>query len=85
MANIKRRDLLDASRLLAKHNLSKPGEMDTPALMLAVNYLQEKRDGETDLPFPEWLDEDFDASDLESGDDEDDAASTDPTDPTDAS
>ena len=82
MANIKRRDLLDASRLLAKHQLSKPGEMDTPALMLAVNYLQEKRDGKTDQDFPDWLDEDFDESDLEG---DDDAASADPSDPTDGS
>ena len=74
---IKRRDLLDASRLLAKHKLSKSGEMDTAALMLAVNYLAEKRDGETDLDFPTWLDEDFDESDLE--DDDEVADESDPT------
>lgn len=60
---IKRRDLLDASRLLVKHRLSKPGELDQAGLMLGVQYLAAKRDGETDLEFPAWLDE-------EMGDDE---------------
>lgn len=64
---IKRRDLLEASKLLTKHKLTKPGDMDSTALMLAVSYLNEKRDGDTDLEFPAWLDEDFKDEDLEPG------------------
>jgi hypothetical protein len=65
---MKRRDLLDASRLLIKHKLTKPGELDQAALMLAVTYLGQKRDGETDLEFPAWLDEDVKGDEL--GDDD---------------
>ena len=72
--SIKRRDLLEASRLLSRHRLSKPGEMDTPALMLAVTYLDEKREGKTDLPFPEWLDGEFEGDELDQ-----DEGSPDPT------
>lgn len=62
---IKRRDLLEANKLLAKHKLVKPGEIDSTALMLAVSYLQEKRDGETDLDFDTWLDQDMDEGDID--------------------
>lgn len=62
---IKRRDLIEASRLLIKAGLARPGEMDTPSLMLAVNYIGEKRDGTTDLTFDEWLDGDFSEDDLD--------------------
>jgi len=62
---IKRRDLLDASRLLTKHRLTKPGELDQAALMLGVQYLGAKRDGETDLEFLAWLDEDVQGDELD--------------------
>lgn len=61
---MKRRDLLEASRLVKKHKLVPTGDVDPAALMLGVQYLQAKREGETDKTFPEWLDED-------TGDDED--------------
>lgn len=68
---IKRRDLLEGSRLLIKHRITKPGELDQTALMLAVTYLNQKRDGETDLDFPEWLDGDVDGDELATDDEED--------------
>jgi hypothetical protein len=73
---MKRRDLLDASRLLIKHKLTKPGELDQAALMLAVTYLGQKRDGETDLEFPAWLDEDVKGDELGDDDDEGDGDPT---------
>lgn len=71
---MKRRDLLEGSQLLVKHRLVKPGELDQAALMLAVSYLGQKRDGETDLDFPAWLDEDVQGDELEN--DEGDADPT---------
>lgn len=67
---MKRIDLLNASKLLAKEGITKTGEMDNSAgLMLAVNYLIEKREGKTDLPFKEWLDGDFEGDELNTDND----------------
>ena len=66
---MKRRDLMEASRLLQRHGLAKPGEMDPASLMMAASYLAERRDGETELGFLEWLDEDVNDDDLPDGDD----------------
>lgn len=68
---MKRRDLLEASRLLIKHRLVKAGEFDQTALMLAASYLSTKRDGETELEFDDWLNEDVQGDELPEDDDED--------------
>lgn len=77
---IKRIDLLNASKLLAKEGLTRPGEMDnTAGLMLAVNFIQEKRDGKTDESFKEWLEGDFEGDEL---DDNTEKVADDESDPT---
>lgn len=76
---IKRIDLLNASKLLAKEGLTRPGDMDnTAGLMLGVNYLVEKRDGKTELTFKEWLEGDFEGDELNDKDD-DGESEADPT------
>lgn len=62
---MKRRDLLDASKLLARHKMDRT---DPTAMSLAATYLSEKRDGKTDLPFDEWLDCDVEDEDDEESD-----------------
>lgn len=64
---VKRIDLLNASKLLAKEGITKPGDQDnTTALMLGVQYLTEKREGKTDLDFQDWLEGEVEDDDVES-------------------
>lgn len=62
---MKRRDLLAVAALLRRNKLD---PTDLSAMGLGIQYLQEKRAGETLLSFQAWLDEDL----PESEDDEDD-------------
>lgn len=71
---MKRRDLLAVSALLRRNKLD---PSDLSAMGLGIQYIQEKRAGETPLSFQAWLDEDLpedeeaDESEGEFGDDED--------------
>lgn len=51
---MKRRDLLEAAKLLVRHKMD---QTNVAALMLATQYLAQKNDGETTLGFQEWLDQ----------------------------
>lgn len=65
---MKRRDLLEASKLLRRHKLD---PQDPVALSLASNFLSEKKSGETSVSFQVWLDEDLADDDEDEGDGED--------------
>lgn len=68
---MKRRDILEASKLLRQHKMQVD---DQAALGLALGYLREKKDGETTATFSEWLDEE-----VEDDEDEDEGDGADPT------
>lgn len=59
-----RRRMLDANKLLRKYHMVKSGELDVLALGLAVNYLDERDKGETELLFDVWLDGEFTPAEL---------------------
>lgn len=69
---MKRRDLLEASKLLKRHKMD---VTDPAAMMLATGWLKEKADGETDLKFEDWLDEEVDVDE----DEDDEEYDSDPT------
>jgi hypothetical protein len=75
---MKRRDLLDASKLLARHKMD---VSNVAALGLAAQFLAERKAEETKLGFQAWLDEDVEEDededeDAESGDLDDEAGPT---------
>lgn len=55
--HIKRRDLLEACRLAG---VSMRDLETSPEGQLALQYFAEKRSGDTDLEWDDWLDEDLD-------------------------
>jgi hypothetical protein len=67
---MKRRDLLDASKLLRRHKMD-PSDM--AALGLAAEYLSEKKDEKTTLGFQAWLDVEIEEDDDEDAEVVDDA------------
>lgn len=68
---MKRIDLLNASKLLAKEGITKAGDMDnSAALMLGVSYLVDKREGKTDESFKDWLEGDFQGDELDGNNDD---------------
>jgi hypothetical protein len=58
---MKRRDLLDASKLLTRHKMP----TDIAHLGLAAEFLSEKKAGTVTVGFQEWLDEDIEEDDDE--------------------
>jgi len=53
---MKRRDLIDASRLLQRHKMDPTNPAE---LSLAVEFLSERRAGDTKASFQMWLDEEI--------------------------
>lgn len=70
---MKRRDLLYASALLRRHKMD---PTDPAAMSLAIEFVSEKKNGETEKSFQEWLDEDIEE------DEEDGEVNEDGLDPT---
>lgn len=73
---MKRRDLLAVSALLRRNKLD---PTDMSAMGLGIQYLQEKRAGETPLSFQAWLDEDLPEGDDDADGEDEFADDEDPT------
>jgi hypothetical protein len=76
---VKRRDLLDASKLLRRHKMD-PSDM--AALGLATEYLSEKKEEKTVLGFQAWLDEEVEDEDDDLDEDAESADADDEAGPT---
>ena len=70
---MKRIDLLEATKLLAKKKIDE----SNGTLMIATSYCAGWRTGEIAMSWEDWLDEDIDEDEVE----ETEAASSDPTEP----
>jgi hypothetical protein len=79
---MKRRDLLEGSRLLRRYKMD---SSDVAALGLATDFLQQKRAGEIAKTFPEWLDEEMEDEDDFEGEGPDDVDEGNTGDPTESS
>lgn len=66
---LKRRDLLEVSALLRRNKLD---PTDPAAMGLGLEFLTEKKAGETKLAFRDWLDEDIPDDEDEGEGEEDD-------------
>lgn len=58
MSHMTPRDTVDALRLLAKHKMIEKGDDEDIRATFqshASRYIVQKRDGRTDLEFPEWF------------------------------